>query len=77
MLIEESEMIKYLHDHKVLEFKFNKQRNRLDLFSDEKYLTMARMKYPDIFQGRGRMGFMELYISRLIKKKLEIAKGSS
>ena len=77
MLIDESDLIRYLNDNKALEFRFNKARNRLDLFAEEKYLMMGRMKYPDIFQGRGRMGFMELYISRLIKKKVEIEKGSS
>ena len=77
MLMDESELIRYLNDHKALEFRFNKARNRLDLYADEKFLMMGRMKYPDIFQGRGRMGFMELYISRLIKKKLSLARGSS
>jgi len=77
MLIDESDLIKYLSDHNALEFRFNQARNRLDLFADEKFLMVGRMKYPDIFQGRGRMGFMELYISRLIKKKLEISKGST
>ena len=77
MLIDESELIQYLNHHKALEFRFNKARNRLDLYADEKYLMMGRMKHPDIFQGRGRMGFMELYISRLIKKKIQLAKGST
>ena len=77
MLIDESAFIKYLSDNKALEFRFNKARNRLDLFADEKYLMMGRMKHPDIFQGRGRMGFMELYISRMLKKKIQLAKGST
>jgi hypothetical protein len=77
MLKEESPMIRYLSDNKALEFRFIKSRNRLDLYADEKYLMLAKMKYKDVFENRARMGFMELYISRLIRKKLEIARGSS
>ena len=77
MLKAESELVKYLSDNGALEFRYIESRNRLDLYGDEKYLTMGRIKYPDMFGGRGRMGFMELYISRLIRKKLEIGKGSS
>ena len=77
MMKQESELVKYLSDNGALEFKYIKSRHRLDLYAEEKYLTMGRMKYPDMFGGRGRMGFMELYISRLIKKKLQLAKGST
>jgi len=77
MLKEESPMIRYLDDNKSLEFRFIKSRNRLDLYAEEKYLMMAKMKFKDVFENRARMGFMELYISRLIKKKLLLAKGSS
>ncbi len=76
MLKEESPMIRYLSDNQALEFKFIKSRNRLDLYADDKYLILAKMKYKDVFENRARMGFMELYINRLIKKKLEIARGS-
>ena len=78
MLKEESKLIKYLSDNRALEFRYVKSRNRLDCYAEEKYLTMGRLKYPDIFGNRkGRVGFLELYISRLIKKKIEIAKGST
>jgi hypothetical protein len=77
MLIEESNQLRWLHGKKALEVKYIKSRCRLDFYAEEKHLTMAQMMHPDIFDGRGRMGFMELYISRLIKKKLQIAKGSS
>ena len=70
-------MIRYLSDNQAMEFRFVKSRNRLDLYADEKYLILAKMKYKDVFENRARMGFMELYISRLIRKKLEIEKGSS
>ena len=77
MLKEESPMIRYLDDNKALEFRFIESRNRLDLYADEKYLMLAKMKYKDVFENRARMGFMELYISRLINKKLQLAKGST
>jgi len=77
MLKEESPMIRYLDDNKALEYRFVKSRNRLDLYADQKYLMLAKMKFKDVFENRARMGFMELYISRLIRKKLEIARGSS
>ena len=77
MLVHESPMIKYLHDNKALEFKFVKSRHRLDCYADEKFLTMAQMKFENIFGDKGRMGFMELYISRMISKKLQLAKGST
>ncbi len=78
MLKEESKLIKYLSDNGALTFRFVKSRQRLDVYADEKYLTMGRLKHPEIFGGRkGRVGFLELYISRLIRRKLEIAKGST
>jgi hypothetical protein len=77
MLIEESPMIHYLDENSALKFKFIKSRNRLDLYADERYLMLAKMKYKDVFENRARMGFMELYISRLIKKKMSLARGSS
>jgi phage head maturation protease len=77
MLKDESNLIRWLSDHDALTFKFIKSRNRLDVYADEKHLTMARMIYPDVFNGRGRLGFMELYISKLIRKKLELEKGST
>lgn len=77
MMRTESELVRYLSDNGALEFRYIKSRNRLDLYGDEKYLTMGRIKYPDMFGGRGKMGFMELYINRLINKKLQLAKGST
>lgn len=77
MLKDESNLIRWLSDHNALTFTFVKSRNRLDVYADEKHLTMGRMIYPDVFNGRGRLGFMELYISKLIRKKLETEKGST
>ena len=75
--MDESKMIKYLWKNKALEFRYPRHKNRLDLYAEPKYLMLAKMKYPTIFGKRGRMGFMELYISSLINKKLKLAKGSS
>jgi len=77
MMKAESELVRYLNDNGALEFRYIKSRDRLDLYAEEKCLTMGRIKYPDMFGGRGQMGFMELYISRLISKKIQLAKGSS
>lgn len=77
MLLDESKMIKYLWKNRALEFRYPKHKNRLDLYAEPKYLMLAKMKYPTIFGNKGRMGFMELYISSLIRKKLEIGKGST
>ena len=72
MLLDESKMIKYLWRNQALEFKYPKGKNRLDVYADEKYLMMAKMKYPNIFGRKGRMGFLELYISHTINKKLQL-----
>ena len=77
MLLDESKMIKYLWKNRALEFRYPKNKNRLDLYADPKYLMLAKMKYSSIFGNKERMGFMELYISNLISKKLSIAKGST
>jgi hypothetical protein len=77
MLKEESELIKYLSDNGALEFRYVESRHRLDLYADDKYLTMGRIKHPNIFGDKGMMGFMELYISRLLRKKMQLARGSS
>ena len=77
MLKDESNLISYLDDNNALDFKHIKSRNRLDLYADEKYLMLGKMKYPTIFQDRGNMGFMELYIAREIKRNMQLAKGST
>lgn len=76
MMLDESKLVKYLWNHKALEFRYIEAKKRLDLYADEKYLMLAKMKYPSVFGKRGRMGFMELYISHLLNKKLKEVKGS-
>jgi len=77
MLLDESQLVKYLWENKALEFRYPKHKNRLDLYADEKYLIMGKMKYPTMFGKKGRMGFMELFIMNRINQKLSIAKGST
>jgi hypothetical protein len=74
MLKQESNLIKWLGRHKALTFKYVASRKRLDCYAKEKFLTMGRLLYPDIFDGRGRVGFMELYISSMIKKRMQLKK---
>ena len=68
MLLDESKLIKYLWKNKALEFRYAKQKHRLDLYADEKYLMLGKMKYPTMFGRKDRMGFMELYILNRINQ---------
>ena len=77
MLIDESKLVKYLWKQKAIEFRYPKHKNRLDLYADEKYLMMAKLKYPTMFGNKGRMGFMELYIAHKINKQMSLSRGSS
>ena len=77
MLIDESELVKFLWKNKALEFRYPKHKNRLDLYADEKYLMMGKLKYPTIFGNRKRMGFMELYIVHRINQRMSLSKGST
>ena len=77
MLIDESKLINYLWQNKALEFKYVTHRHRLDCYADTKYLMLGKLKYPTIFGKKGRVGFMELYISHMINRKLQLAKGST
>ena len=76
MLLDESELIRYLWKHKALEFRYPKHKNRLDLYADEKYLIMGKLKHPKIFGDKSRMGFMELYIAHKINQTMNLSKGS-
>ena len=77
MLLDESALINYLDKNNALEFRYPKGKHRLDLYADEKYLMMAKMKYPKIFGERGRMGFMEIYIKHRIDQQLALSKGKT
>ena len=77
MLIDESEMVKFLWRNKALEFRYPKHKHRLDLYADEKYLMIAKLAYPYMFGNKKRMGFMELYIVHRINQKMSLSKGST
>lgn len=77
MLIDESKLVKYLWKHNALEFRYPEHKNRLDLYADEKYLMIGKLKYPTMFGNKGRMGFMELYIAHKINKQMNLSRGSS
>ena len=77
MLLDESKLVKYLWKHKALEFRYPTHQARLDLYADEKYLMMGKLKYPTIFGNRKRMGFMELYIVHRINQRMNLARGSN
>ena len=76
MLLDESKLVKYLWKHKALEFRYPKHKGRLDLYADEKYLMMGKLKYPNMFGNKKRMGFMELYINMRIQQQMNLSKGS-
>ena len=71
LLRDESPLVKYLSDNRALVWSYWPSNDTLHLKAEEKHLVIGKMMYPDLFPNRGRMGFMELYISRLIKKKLK------
>ena len=77
MLLDESKLVKYLWKHKALEFRYPKHKIRLDLYADEKYLMMGRLKHPYIFGTKKRMGFMELYMVHRINQRTNLARGST
>ena len=77
MLIDESKLVKYLWNNKALEFRYPKHKHRLDLYADEKYLMLGKMKHPTMFGDKGRMGFMELYIVHKLNQRMNMSRGST
>ena len=77
MLTDESKLVKYLLKHSALEFRYTKAKGRLDLYADEKYLMLGKLKHGNIFGNNKRMGFIELYIVHRINQRMSLAKGSS
>ena len=76
LLKRESPLIQYLDENKALRFRHLKKDNILECYGDEKHLVVGKLKYPDLFGRKGRMGFMELYISMKIKQQMMLSKGS-
>ena len=77
VLTKQSPLINYLSEKKALKWVFRKKRNLLEAYADEKHLMIGNIKHPEMFGNKGRVGFMELYISHVINKRLMLAKGST
>jgi hypothetical protein len=77
VLTKQSPLINYLSEKKALKWVYRKNRNLLEAYGEEKHLMIGKIKYPEMFGNKGRIGFMELYISHIINKKIMLAKGSS
>jgi hypothetical protein len=77
VLTKESPLINYLKKNHALKWVYRKNRNLLEAYAEEKHLMIGKIKYPDLFGNRGRIGFMELYISYIVDKQIMLAKGST
>jgi len=77
VLTKESPLINYLSNNRALRWVYRKNRNLLEAYGKEKYLMIGKIKYPDLFDRKGRIGFMELYISHIINRAYTNAKGST
>ena len=77
LLRQESPLINYLAEARALKYVHRKKTDRLDCYAEEKYLMVGKMKYPEMFGRKTRMGFIELYISMKIKQKMMLSKGST
>ena len=74
LLKKESKLIRYLDKHKALKFVYQKKTNKLECYADEKHLMIGKLKYPKMFTHGGTIGFMELYITMIINRKLKHVK---
>ena len=77
VLTKESPLINYMSNNRALKWVYRKNKNLLEAYGEEKHLMIGKIKYPDLFGNRGRIGFMELYISYIINKQIMLARGSS
>ena len=77
VLTKESPLINYLKENRALKWVYRKNRNLLEAYGEEKHLMIGKIKYPEMFGNKGRIGFMELYISHIINHKIMLAKGST
>ena len=77
VLQKESPLINYLSENRALKWVYRKNRNVLEAYADEKHLMIGQIKHPNMFGNKGRVGFMELYISHIINKQIMLTRGSS
>ena len=77
VLTNQSPLMNYLSEKKALKWVFRKKRNLLEAYAEEKHLMIGKILHPELFGDKGRVGFMELYISHIINNKIMLAKGST
>jgi hypothetical protein len=77
LLVKESPLINYLKKNRALKWVYRKNKNVLDCYANEKHLMIGKIKYPEMFGLKGKMGFMELYISHILERQINIARGST
>ncbi len=66
-----------MSNNRALKWVYRKNKNLLEAYGKEKYLMVGKIKYPDMFDRKGKIGFMELYISHIINRAYTRAKGST
>ena len=67
----------YLAENKALKFVHRRKTDVLDCYAEEKHLMVGKLKYPDLWGRKTRMGFMELYINMRIQQQMSLSRGSS
>jgi len=75
LIVHESPFVKYLHDSDALKIRHIKSRALMECYAKAKHLTIARIKYGRVLPGK--MSFIELFIAHQLKRKYELAKGST
>ena len=75
LIVDESPLVKYLHDNNALKIRHNKSKALMECYAKAKHLTIARIKYGRVLPGK--MSFIELFIAHQLKRKYELAKGST
>ena len=75
LIVDESPFVKYLHDNNALKIRHIKSKALMECYAKAKHLTIARIKYGRVLPGK--MSFIELFIAHQLKRKYELAKGST
>ena len=75
LIVDESPLVKYLHDNNALKIRHIKSKALMECYAKAKHLTIARIKYGRVLPGK--MSFIELFIAHQLKRKYELAKGST
>ena len=75
LIVDESPLVKYLHDNNALKIRHSKSKALMECYAKAKHLTIARIKYGRVLPGK--MSFIELFIAHQLKRKYELAEGST